>query len=102
MAPRERNLCRGLSSVARRASGELADTVIVDQPAAKGGLIGGRVVIHVEYLVSRPYMHLRIAVTIQAPGHRQRRRLPRERHAVYTPVALGAADSLVEVNAVIE
>src|SRR3954453_13074667 len=57
---------------------------------------------HGKDLVARTYVQLRVAMTIQAPLHGQRRSLPRKRHTVHTPVALCAADSLVYVDTVVE
>ena len=49
----------------------------------------------------RPHVLLGCAVAVEAPLHLQRLRLP-ERHLVDAPVAGGAADALVHVDAVVE
>ena len=65
-------------------------------------LIRGCFPIHIENLVFGTKIRLRIAMAIQAPTHIQRRSLENERHLVDGTVTRGAADALVDVNAVIE
>ena len=64
-------------------------------------VISGRPV-HFEDLILRPDEHLRLAMTLEAPLHLQRRRLISQRHQVNSPVTSRAPHALVYVNAVIE
>src|SRR5262249_40417863 len=50
----------------------------------------------------RTYVSFRIAVAIEAPLHLQRVLLPHQRHAVDLSVTRRAADSLIDVDAVVE
>ena len=59
-------------------------------------------VAHVEHLIARAQIFLRVAVAVETPLHLQRRLLIHQRHLVYRPVAGIAADPLIDVNAVIE
>ena len=54
------------------------------------------------YLIARAYVLLRIAMTINAPVHVQRVFFERKRHQVHAPMAGGAADAFVDMNAVVE
>src|SRR5262245_37955641 len=47
-------------------------------------------------------MWLRIAMTIEAPAHKQRLVLIGEWHFIHAPMALDAADPFVHMNAVVE
>ena len=53
-------------------------------------------------LIEGPQNPLRVAVAIQAPAHFQGVGLPHERHLIHATVAAFAADSLSDVNAVVE
>src|SRR5205814_2048308 len=57
---------------------------------------------HVIDFVARPQVLLRRPMAVQAPLHVQARRLPRQVHLIDAPVTGGAADTLVDVNAVVE
>jgi hypothetical protein len=57
---------------------------------------------HVKDLVARSDEALRLAMTLDAPFHVERRDLIRERHQINSSVTRRAADSFVHVNAVIE
>lgn len=65
-------------------------------------LIRGRFPIHIENLVLGAKVWLGIAVAIQAPTHRERRRLKDEGHLVDRAMAGRAANPLVDVDAVIK
>jgi len=91
--------------MAGRATGELdcrPDLVFGGQLFADFFLICGGFPIHVENLVFRANVLRGITVAIEAPLHRQRRGLKNQRHLVDRAVARGAADSFVDVNAVVE
>ena len=88
-----------------RAAGELdcrPDLVFLGQLFPDLFLICGGFPIHVENLVFRANVLRGITVAIEAPLHRQRRGLKNQRHLVDRAVARGAADSFVDVNAVVE
>src|SRR5207245_3660762 len=57
---------------------------------------------HVEDMRLRAHVLLRIAVAFEAPAHAQVRVFARDRHLVHASVAAHAADSLLEMDAVIE
>ncbi len=65
-------------------------------------LVRGDLPIHVEDLVFGANELLRLPMTVQAPFHVEGFGFPHERHFIDRPVALGAADSLGDVDAVIE
>ena len=88
-----------------RATGELdcrPDLVFGGQLFADSFLICGGFPIHVEDLVLRANVLFWIAVAVKAPLHGQGRGLKDKGHLVDGAVARRAADSLVDVNAVIE
>jgi len=58
--------------------------------------------LHVEHLVAGSDEALRLAMTLDAPLHVERRDLICKRHQINSPVTRRAADSFVHVNAVIE
>ena len=58
--------------------------------------------IHIENLILRSQIPLRISVALETPLHIQRRSLEHQRHLVYRPVAGRAAHTLIHVNAVVE
>src|ERR1039458_4592108 len=72
------------------------------QPPSHLLLTAGRLVSHGGNELARPYVLFRMAVAIQAPLHLQRVLLPGERHPVHPPVTALTADSLVDVDAVID
>src|SRR5262249_48155728 len=76
--------------------------VLSKQFIAQLWLVNRKLPGHVENLLARPQMLLRVAMTLQAPAHQQRAVLIRERHQIDGPVTFGAADSLIYMNAVVE
>jgi len=89
----------------RRATGQLAwgtDFVLCDKFLAHLFLICRSCPRHVEYLVSRANVLCWVAMAIQTPLHVQRRILKYQRHFIYRPVTGGAANSFVDMNAVVE
>ena len=88
-----------------RATGELdcrPDLVFRGQLFADFFLIRGGFPIHVENLVLRSDVLFGIAVAVKAPLHSQGRGLKDKRHLVDRAMARRAADSLIDVNTVIE
>jgi len=69
---------------------------------AKLFLIARRNVTHGGDLTAGPQNLLRIAVALETPAHLKAIGLPHERHLIHTSVAAFAADSLIDVNAVVE
>jgi len=78
------------------------DIVLLHEFLPHRYLIPDRFVGEVEYFALRPDVFFGVPVAIEAPGHEQRMRLPRQRHLVDTPVACHTANTLGNVNAVIE
>jgi len=72
-------------------------TVDHDRRCTRGLLIS-----HVEHLIAWPQIFFWSTMTIEAPLHLQRSVLIHQRHAVNRPVASVAADTLVDMNAVVE
>jgi hypothetical protein len=88
-----------------RATGQLnrrSDLVFRGQLLSDFFLIRGGFPIHVENLVSGAEVLFGVAVAIEAPLHGQRRSLENERHLVDRTVARRTANSLVNVNGVVE
>ncbi len=79
-----------------------ADLSLRSKPFPDFRLISGSFPIHVENLIERPQRLFGIAVAAQAPLHQQGRRLKHQRHLIDGAVTRGTADTLVDVNAVIE
>src|SRR5579885_701337 len=79
-----------------------ANVIELLQPQPQLDLIGRRLPRHIENFVARPQIAFRISMASKTPLHLQRNDLPDQRHLVYPPMASGAADTLVDVNAVIE
>jgi hypothetical protein len=90
--------------VADRAIGELTsfNFVFGYETLAKGFLISGRLIAHIEYLVARPDKLGRIPVTFKAPFHVQGIDFPCQRHLVYLPVTGLTANALTDVNAMVK
>jgi hypothetical protein len=92
--------------MARAATGQHASAlnlIIGDEPLPFFHLIEIlRRPFHVENLVARSDEALRLAMTLNAPFHVERRYLICERHQVNSSVTRRAADSFIHVNAVIE
>ena len=65
-------------------------------------LICGRFPLHVENLVLGSNIFCRVAMAIDTPLHVERRSLENQRHLIHGAVAGGAADALIDVNAVVE
>src|ERR1051326_1399153 len=90
-----------ISVVARRARRQFLNSVFLHELRSERGLIR-RHVRHVEDLILRTNIELGIAMALDAPLHRQRRGLIRQRHLVDAAVARPASDSFAHVNGVIE
>ncbi|SVD62973.1 uncharacterized protein METZ01_LOCUS415827, partial [marine metagenome] len=90
--------------VAYRAVGELLnlDAVVLYELGTQFLLITGRGPIHVEDVLPRPDVFFGIPVTLQAPLHVEGVLLPHQRHLVDLTVAGDTADSLVDVDVVLE
>ncbi len=86
----------------RRAARQRPDVVFFNEFSTESELVRGRLIFHVEDLLARAHELFGRAVTLETPVHIQRVDAPRERHLIDAPMAGGAADSLVHVNAVIE
>src|SRR5437773_2980490 len=93
---------RKASPMTCRAARELLNLVFRDQPRPELELVGWRVVVHAKDRLARPDVLLGMAVAVEAPLHLQRFFLPHQRHAIYLPVARGAPDALVQMDAVVE
>lgn len=74
----------------------------MDQLLSQRDLVGRRLVIHVEDLISWPNMFLRMPVAVETPLHLQGRVLPNERHTIDLPMARAATNTLIHVNAVVK
>ena len=88
-----------------RATGELVyrpDFVLRHEFSTRLFLICRRLPIHVENLIFRPHVLFRMAVAIQAPLHVERRSLEHKRHLIDRTVARRAANTFIDVNAVVE
>ena len=78
------------------------DSVFGNQLGAKLLLIGRRLILHVEDLIPRANEVLRLAMAVDAPVHAQRVDLINQRHLIHASMTGGAADALMNVDAVIE
>lgn len=89
--------------MAHAAIGELfgVNVIVGDQFLAERELIR-RVPVHVENFVARADVFFRMTMTFETPLHVKRVRFPRERHLIQLSVARGAADAVIDVNAVVE
>src|ERR1041385_2423533 len=65
-------------------------------------LVWGCLPRHIEDLVARADVFLRVLMTIEAPAHVESLRFARQRHLIDSPMAVRAADSLRHVHAVVE
>src|SRR5579883_742530 len=90
------------SSVARVAVQQLLNVVLLNQLGPQRLLRLRRDVMQIEYLAPWTDKPFGISMTIQTPFHVQRVALVSNFHLVDRPVASGAADALVHMNAVIE
>src|SRR5215210_578295 len=93
------------SPVTGRAARQRLDVVLLDELRLQGlrrRRIGGWLPAEVEDLFPGTDELARIAVTRQAPLHLERRLLVHQRHAVHPPMAGRAADSLRDMDAVVE
>src|SRR5256885_14418587 len=86
----------------RRATRELLNLILGDEPRTDRELIGRRDIVDAEDRVAWPDVALGVAMTVEAPLHLQRLFLHHERHPIDLPMARRAADPLVHVNAVVE
>ncbi len=78
------------------------DLVFRHQTAADRFLVAGGLVAHGGDVLARPEDPLGVTVAVEAPIHLQRVFLPCERHPIHPAMATLAADTLIDVNAVIE
>ena len=76
--------------------------VLLHEFGAQLFLVARRNVAHGGDLTAGPQNPLRIAMTIEAPAHLQAIGLPHERHLVHAAVTAFAADSLIDMNTVVE
>lgn len=76
--------------------------IFLDQALTHNLLVRGMGVAHVKHFRFGPDVHLRVAVAVQAPAHRERGGLPGQRHTVDSSMALGTAEPFIYMNAVIE
>ena len=65
-------------------------------------LIGRWLPFHVDNLIARPNETFGLTMAFHTPFHVKRRDLPGERHLIDAPVAGGAADPFLHMDAVIE
>src|SRR5437588_2233702 len=87
--------------MACRTTRQFLNLVFLHQSRADLVLIG-RDVGHVEDLIARADILFRRAVAVDAPLHRERRGLKRERHPVDAAVARRATDAFGNMNRVVE
>ena len=90
--------------MADRAIGELAGlhAVFGDELGAQAFLVGWILIVHVKDLVAWTDVLGRIAVAIETPLHIQRFGFPHQGHLIDLTVARLAANTLVDVDAVVE
>lgn len=90
--------------MADRAIGELAGlhAVFGDELCAQAFLVGWILVVHVKDLVARADVLGGVTVAIEAPLHIQRFSFPHQGHLIDLTVARLAANTLVDVDAVVE
>jgi hypothetical protein len=88
--------------VTRRAGRELLDFVFGHELSPKSELVRGRLIEGIENFIPWAHVFLRLPVAAEAPIHLQRLRAPGQRHLRDRPVASGAADPFIHVNAVVE
>lgn len=89
-------------AMASRAAGQFLDLIFLDQFFTQRDLIDRRLIIHGEYIFARAHEALRRTVTLEAPIHIKCVFPPRQRHVVDTSVTGGAADSLVDMDTMVE
>jgi len=65
-------------------------------------LVGRGLPVHIENLILGTQHFFWFAMAIDAPGHQQRIGLEDQRHLIDLPVAGGTANTLIDMNAVIE
>jgi hypothetical protein len=75
---------------------------LLDQFLTDFLLIAVGLVVHIENLIARAHVLLRVPVTIEAPFHQQRSLLRDRLHFIDLAMTARAANSLAHVNAVIE
>jgi hypothetical protein len=91
--------------MAYRAGGEemaVAQTVLLGELPAALELVGRGLPFQIEDLLPRAKVPVGLAMAVEAPLHEERGNLVGEGHLIDAPVAAGAADSLVDVDAVVE
>lgn len=86
-----------------RAVHEVAtiDVIGAQQLRAESVLVG-RSPVEIEYLVRGTQVPSGVSVAVEAPAHGEWRHAPRQRHLIDRSVTTGAADTLADVNAVVE
>src|SRR5579883_539702 len=90
------------SSVARRAAQLALDVILLNQCGRNLSLIGRRRPAHIEDLVAGPDVLLGVSVAVDAEAHLERRALGHHRLLIDLTVARRAANSLVDVDTVVE
>jgi hypothetical protein len=91
-----------ISSVTRRTVCDALNVVFLNQLAALLLLIRGRCPGHTEDLVPGPNEPLRVPVAVETPTHVESVDLSHQGHLVNLPVAGGASDTLLYMDAVVE
>ena len=86
----------------RGTAGQSQNVIFIYEPATERNLVGRRSVIHIEHLVARAQISLRMPVAVQTPLHRQWLRAPRQRHFIYAAVTYIASDPFRHMYAVVE
>src|SRR5579884_3205316 len=99
-SPREFDSSR--SSVAHRAAKLGLDVILLNQLRTHLDLIGWRLPVHIEQLIAGPNVLRRVHVAVDAEAHLKTGAFSHERLLIDLSVAGRAADSLVDVDAVIK
>src|SRR5262249_30979368 len=89
-------------AMTRGATRQLLDLVFLDQAPSELALVRWRLVVDTEDRVARAHVLLRIPVTVEAPFHLKRLRLPHERHPIDRAMTRRTADAFVDMDAVVE
>ena len=85
-----------------RTTRQLLNFVFPDQFSAERELIRGRQIIHAEHVLSGADEAFRFTVTLEAPVHVKSVFTPHERHLIDPAMTSGTADTLVDMNAMVE
>ena len=81
---------------------QLLNLIFLHQPCAQDELILRRLIVHAEHVFPGTHKTFRMAVAVEAPIHIKRIFPPRQWHLIDRAMTSGAADSLVDVNAMIK